>query len=357
MGLSPQILGAILRAGAQAPSGDNMQPWKFHWNGDGLDVLLDPKRDQSLYNARQLASYIALGAVVENLFLAASVHKLRAEVNYFPAGSSSEVVARLRFLEGGGKADPLAGAIFDRCVNRRPYDPHFGVAAETIASLAKEARPSEGIELSWVTEPTARARLARAAAQGDRLLFENRYIHRHFFSCIRWNQEEAEKTRDGLPFATLELSGFDALVFPKLRNWPLVRLLNYLGLSRAAAMKSAALIRRSSAVGLITVSEPSSPFFIQAGRAFERVWLKATLEKLAFQPMTGFVLLQLRSYLREYEGFNAGQVKLLSSIRDQLSAICGTAGKIPAIMFRIGKAPPPSGRTLRRDVSAVSNVS
>jgi nitroreductase len=357
MGVPPETIGALLKAGVQAPSGDNMQPWRFHWDGDLLDLILDAKRDESLFNVRQLASFVALGAVVENLALAASTYGYRAELQYFPAGSSSDVVTRIQF-HGGAEPGPLAAAIFERCVNRRSYDRRATLAPETIAAITNEATLFPGIGICWVTDLERRKRLAKIAARGDRLLFENPEVHGHLFSCIRWTQNEAERTRDGLPITTLELSGVDALMFPKLKHWSLVRRLNLLGLSRVAAMKSGALIRGSSAVGLITVPDASPEAFLQAGRAFQRVWLRATLEKLSFQPMTGFVLLQLRCLLGDHHGLTEEQVELLASTGKELTTVfAGVAGKMPALMFRIGKAKAPSGRTLRRELSEISNLS
>ncbi|MGH7847739.1 MAG: hypothetical protein ACREQW_21565 [Candidatus Binatia bacterium] len=357
MGFPPETIGALLKAGIQAPSGDNMQPWRFHWDGDALEIILDAKRDESLFNVRQLASVVALGAVVENLALAASTYGYRAEVQYFPGGNSSDVVTRIQF-HAGAQPEPLAAAIFARCVNRRSYDRRAVLTPEATAALTNEALLFPGIGIGWVTDLARRKRLARITARGDRLLFENAEVHGHLFSCIRWTQNEAEKTRDGLPLSTLELNGVDALMFPKLKHWSLVRRLNFLGLSRVVAMKSGALIRTSSAVGLITVPDASPEAFLQAGRAFERVWLRATLEKLSFQPMTGFVLLQLRCRLGDRHGLTEEQVELLASTAKELAAVFpGLEGKMPALMFRVGKAPAPSGRTLRRDLSEISNLS
>ena len=68
------ILRAIIQAAIQAPSGDNLQPWRFEYDGEKLFLFQDSARDTSLYNVRQLASYIASGASLENIQLAASAH-------------------------------------------------------------------------------------------------------------------------------------------------------------------------------------------------------------------------------------------------------------------------------------------
>ena len=110
------------------------------------------------------------------------------------------------------------------------------------------------------------------------------------------------------------------------------------------------MIRESSAIGLITVPRISSETFLAAGRAFQRVWLTATAQKLSLQPMTGFVLLQLRLILGEIAGLNEKEIRLLTSTRQPLSELFHLESEVPAIMFRLGVGAPPSGRTVRKEI-------
>ena len=60
----------ILEAAVHAPSGENCQPWRFEIRGDEIGVFNLPKKDQSLYNEGQMASYVAHGALIENILIA-----------------------------------------------------------------------------------------------------------------------------------------------------------------------------------------------------------------------------------------------------------------------------------------------
>jgi hypothetical protein len=352
-----EILHAVVEAGAKAPSGDNLQPWRFRWDGEALSLILDRERDNSLFNPQQLASIVALGAAAENISLSSSSYGYRAEVQCFPEGNESDTIARVQFFPGA-EPDPLAAAIFERCINRRPYKRSGIPSTEVISRLTREIKPYPGIGIRWIADTKGLKELGRIASRGDRLLFENPKVHDYLFSTIRWNQDEAEKTRDGMPITSLELKGLDALMFPMLKSWALVRCLNPFGLSRIAAAKNGKLFRSSSAAGLITVREISPRAFLDAGRAFQRAWLRATVEKLSFQPMTGFVLLQLRCHTGDLNGLAPAQVKLLTSTDKQISKLFATeAGETPALLFRIGEAQAPSSRTLRKKLSEISNVS
>src|SRR4051812_28715576 len=100
-------LKQILLAGNQAPSGENTQPWRFKAVGTIIEVYNRPERDQSLYNWGQRASYMANGAAIENLVIAASHFGYQAHVSYFPEGEQSEHVPTIPLLKGSVQADPL----------------------------------------------------------------------------------------------------------------------------------------------------------------------------------------------------------------------------------------------------------
>jgi nitroreductase len=349
--LAPDVLEAILKHGVSAPSGDNLQPWRFSWRQDALLVYHDNTKDTSLYNVQGLASFIALGAAIENIVIAASIYGYHANVKYFPAGDSS-AVAEILFMEHC-EPDPLATAIPERCVNRKPYTRHR-LSSEIIAKLDNDAQKFPAVALQWIQDSRGLKMLGKSVIRADRLLFENPHLHKQLFSCLRWTSEEVERTRDGLPVATLELGKLGTHAFRSLRSWRLVSILNRLGFSRMVARHSGKLIRTSSAAALISVSKISADDFLEAGRVFERLWLNATLQGLSLQPMTGFVFLQLRSALAEYEGLTPAQLDLLESLRRELAALFTSAnGGVPAMLFRLGVAPSPSDRTIRRPLSEV----
>jgi len=206
-----------------------------------------------------------------------------------------------------------------------------------------------GVEISWLYDESDLKKVGEVVAKADRLLFENPLIHGHLFSTIRWNPAEVERTRDGLPIETLELGKAGALAFRALKKWSVVETLNRLGLSVIAAKQSAALMRCSSAAGLITAADTRPISFLHVGQAFQRLWLLATSTKLALQPMTAVVFLQLKSILGDHQGLNTEQVATAQSLRDDLAKTYTLPRDcVPAMHFRIGYASTPSVRTIRR---------
>ena len=346
------LIQEIAGAGTLAPSGDNLQPWRFRVDGDRLLVIDDPTRDHSLFNVQNLASYIAIGALLENIIVVASRHNYRADVSYFPNPAERDLIARVSFRPGAN-VDALADAIERRRTNRKPYRRH-PLDEEIFKKLAPDRSRFSKLELVWLNDRVALKKIGAVVARADRLLFENPRIHDHLFSTIRWSAAEAAATRDGLPIETLELGALGSKAFRILKNWSVVKTLNRFGFSKAAAGQSALLMRRCSAAGLIIAPDISPASFLAVGQAFQRLWLEATNASLALQPMTAVVFLQLKSILRDHHGLTPDQVTVVESLRADLAKAYGVVEpQVPAMHFRIGYADEPAARTLRRPVAKV----
>ena len=347
VGLPLNFLERMARAAALAPSGDNLQPWSFGADRDALLVRHDPQRDVSLFNVRYLASFIALGAALENITIAASAEGYRAKIDYFPDPHDAELIAWVSF-EAGASPDPLAAFLDKRCTNRKPYAVR-PIEPDVMNRLNSAFARILTTKILWIQDKSKLKQLGQIVARADRLIFENPVIHSHLFSTIRWTQDEVEKTRDGLPIQSLELGRLGSIAFRGLKKWPVVRFLNHFGFSRAAANHSVLLMQRCSAAGLMTTQDTSALSFVEAGCAFQRLWLQTTKENLALQPMTAIIFLQLRSRLKDYAGLSNEQIAIVDSLDRDLERFFSVPhAAIPAMLFRVGFATAPSRRTIRR---------
>jgi nitroreductase len=348
--LPADFLNRIARSGALAPSGDNLQPWSFGSDGETLLVRHDPQRDRSLFNVQALASFIALGAVLENIQIAASAEGYQAITETFPNGQSENLIARISFEPRAGP-EPLATYLDKRCTNRRPYEQKS--IDPLILSALDFSEQFPGIGLHWAVDKTQLKDLGKLVAKADRLIFENERIHSHLFSTLRWTPAEVARTRDGMPIESLELGRLGSIAFRGLKKWPVVKFLNHFGFSRAAAAHSIQLMQRCSAAGLITAPDLSPSSFVTAGRAFQRLWLQATKKNLSMQPMTAIIFMQLKSRLADYEGLTNNQIAEIGKLREELDGFFVLKDAVPAMLFRLGIAARPSGRTIRRLITQV----
>lgn len=346
---SQKILG-ILETAAKAPSGDNVQPWRFRVSANRITVINVPESDTSLYNYRNVPLYIAHGALLENLVLAAQRFGMNATVRLFPEGTGSAVIATVDLIENRdptNRNDALFSAIEARCSNRRPYDttPLSDQALQALIGANEGTRVSMRI----LRNREQINRVARIMSHNERLVLENRALHDFLYSHLRWTVEEETRMGDGLLVKTLELTPPQRTALKLLRNWTLLSLLNrVMGIAGKVAQENEKAYRASAAVGALLVSGTSPQDFIAVGRTLERTWLQATALGLSFQVATGLTFLILRLRGGEDEQFSAKHRALLTQTAVELESLFQTTGETVAVLFRVGKSQPPSARSTRQ---------
>ena len=86
-----------------------------------------------------------------------------------------------------------------------------------------------------------------------------------------------------------------------------------------------------------------------AGRGFQRLWLRATLERLAMQPMAASTVLALQSQDDPWASRAASK-----ALADGWAGVL-PAGQVPMMLFRMGQmnsSPAPSVKVGRRPLEA-----
>lgn len=352
--MDSKIIKKIVEAAVRAPSGDNVQPWKLELSSDFLSLEIHnlPELDNSYYNFRQAAAYVAHGALIENIIIASRHLGCRADIRLFPDRTNPNHVASIRFQESEAEFDPLYEAIFTRYTNRFPFK-YCPIGADDRGRLLDAIQSVEGINACLIDDRTLINKLAKMLMINDRLVFERSDIHRFLFNQIRWSQEQVDSSLDGMPLDVLGLSGVEKVFFPLMRFWGFVRIANYFGLSRIIALKCWNNLRSSALIGHIVVKKYDAQDFVNAGRAMQRVWLEATRQGLAFQPIIGLPLLIYREKLGVLADFSESQRCMISDIDVIWRRLCciPNSDKI-AIGFRIGKGRLTPIKTKRRLVDS-----
>src|SRR5690606_28830021 len=112
----------------------------------------------------------------------------------------------------------------------------------------------------------------------------------------------------------------------------------------------------SSAIGLIAISGNKTIDLIQAGRAAERVWLAATKNNLAIQPicLSLSLLKNLGSNSFGQNGHAKSTFSELLAMKAQFSLVFGEMeSKNGVFLFRLTQADDPKARSLRKPLSEV----
>lgn len=343
----------IVKAGVLAPSGDNCQPWQIYFDRSKLFVKIIESRDTSLYNVKNIASYIASGAMIENIIITAKSLGYSVSVSLFPESEDLSLVAILTFTEGQTDQDPLLPFIDTRCVNRKVFKQEI-LPPEAKTSLLNVIEKFNGAELYFVEDEKNKKKLSEILSLNDKILFENKNLHDFLFKHLRWSKEEAELTRDGMGIDSLELGVLQSRMFKLLSSWNLVRFLNFFGFSSFVTYRSFKLCNDSPALCMLLMKDRGLESFVNGGRAFQRIWLTASSLDLSLHPVTGVTFLMERLKMSKGDGLTPHHQKLLKNLESKIKDIIPLDENKSIIMaFRLGYADPPSDKSLRLPLDKV----
>jgi tRNA A37 threonylcarbamoyladenosine dehydratase len=347
---------ALVAHGILAPSGHNCQPWRFEFSNQVLYCYHDLERSQGILDFENSASYLAFGAVVENIELAANAAGFEIELNTFPDSRKPDLVCTLSFHKNEDSiVNPnlqLFSQIPHRATNRKLGD-RVSLSSEEVSSLVEAVRFHQA-DLQLLQKDEELYEIGKILGAVDRFCFTSTKIHHELMEGFRWTPEEVKTTRDGLDIATLELSATDVVGMRLVSNWKAMKMVGAVGGGRVLEKVSKKAVAAASAVGLITVEGTNPEAFFQGGRAMQRVWLTASAMGLGIQPLTVFPYLYARVERGAGDGFSKGEQQKLKNIRDRyLNLFKVNQSQSEPLLFRISKVDPPSARSLRRNIGDV----
>jgi len=205
----------ILDLARWAPSGDNMQTWRFEIAApDHLVVHAYDTRDHCVYDLDGHPSQIAFGTLLETIAIAASGHGLRADISRRPEGRDTHPVFDVRFVQDFSIVrSPLIEVIDKRSVQRRPMKT-TPLSAEHKRLLAATVAPD--YELSWLESRAQKWQAAKLMFNNARLRLTMPEAFETHRSIIDW--ENRTHSPDKVPAGAL---GVDAMTL-HLMKWAMV---------------------------------------------------------------------------------------------------------------------------------------
>jgi molybdopterin/thiamine biosynthesis adenylyltransferase len=340
--LDNNAVAKLVEAAITAPTGGNAQPWKWKYHEGILYLFASHEYHTRLVDFNYTASYIGYGAASENLVLKA--HEMGYDVQLQKlAGETGNLMATYRFYEQGRAVnliephvvDHLSTSIMERHANRLLVD-RKAIDSGKLHKLEAAAQTVGGATLRFLTDEKDIATIAEVIASADRLRILHEGGHLDFLAEMVWTDEEAKRTRKGVDINTLDLTASEKIGFKMLQDYRVIKQLNHWkggkGLGKVSH-KSAAC---ASAIGLITMPSYSIGNFFDGGRAVERVWLTATHEGIAFQPLSisTFLFNRLR-----YEGdrmFTEDVAAELAEMRGKAEQVFSLDKEsVDILMFRV----------------------
>lgn len=305
-----------------APSAHNIQPWVVDLRGDGIGLTVDRNRllPQTDPHARQIT--ISQGTFLELLAIAATHYGLKSQIELFPRGIDpleeigTNPVAHVTLAEEEGLIeDELFNHILSRHTNRGT----FGgppLADGEIAFLSR-SYSDDGYPLHLFSDPETIFQIAGMMTEAMRIESHDRSMHAETVEMLRFDDEEAERSRDGISFRNLGMSSirlfFARLFATRISAFDESFLQKTVEMTKDAAYSS-------QAIGLITSHGRARVDEIMVGRYFVRTHLTASVLGLSFHPMS--------------------QVMEIESIKSQFIQALNLGDEEPQMLFRLGRAEP-----------------
>jgi molybdopterin/thiamine biosynthesis adenylyltransferase len=347
----------IVDAARRAPSGGNVQPWRFEANDDEVRFFMNPERSSTMDVAHR-GTYVGIGAALFNARVRAASLNVLGPVKLFPESRSSHHIATMQL---GSATDvsivPLDPYLLARSTNRRIGQP-APIPAETVQVLTRGVE-REGAQLHIVTDRVKIDAGADLLAASDRLRFLLPQVHGEMLSEIRWPGRDA--LDEGLDIRTLEMDAGGYAALDLVRRPDVMSHLADWRAGQALGMRMRASIMTSSALAVVTVPRPEPLWYVRGGGAMERFWLSCEMHGLSLQPASPVFLYAVDELdIQELSGerYRDEMFELLERFHE----FWGMGDGETAIMvFRIFQAPPPSVHSVRLPLAHVlsrdSNVS
>lgn len=348
------VIDEVVTAAGLAPSGGNVQPWKWASKNGRLYLFHDIHYSFSLLDFNNYGSYVGLGAALENVELKANSLGYKVVIKYFPYGVGDKLVATVDIEPAEKKNDSLTDYIPQRFTNRNKgeYSP---LSESDMEQLKASIQSIEGASMQFILDRDKMNSLADIVAGADKVrMMHPQGHHDTFYDEMRWNAEEAERTRDGIDIATVGVSAGEAVGFSMAKDYKAIQYLKEWGKGAAFEKLTKKVVAVSSGMALISMPQAGAQNYIMGGRAVQRAWLMATKLGYAFQPLSVPLFLFRRLTEGNGVGFSVQDMEKLQKLKDDYGRILqGYDEKGHIFMFRLGKADEPEVKSLRRKLTDV----
>jgi nitroreductase len=328
----------IVDAARRAPSGGNIQPWRFEADDTEIRFYLVPERTTAM-DVRFRASYVGIGAALFNARVAAAAERRLGTVKLFPEGYPSRHVATLRLGDASDfEVAPLQSRLHTRAANRKISEP--GLIETSTVQLLARAVEREGAQLRLLTERDVIDRVADLLAESDRIRFLTPTLHKEMMGELRVPGRDT--LDEGLDVRTLELGPTELAAIDVLRRPDVMAHLVDWRAGRMLGMRTRVSVSMSSGMVAIVIPRADPISYVRGGAAVERFWLTAEVHGLAVHPVSPVFLFAVDA--EERLGLvGERNVDALTELTSRFNEVFSLGdGEHVALLMRISHSTPPS---------------
>ena len=270
----------ILLLASLAPSGHNTQPWfvqylePYHWI-----IGNDKSKWLPAVDPTQRETILSIGTFIQNLEYAASSFGYDCQWNLLAKTNQEEQVMEVKL-----RKQELKNA-FDiaKIKNRRTVRSNFlsnVLKPEDIKYLVNSE--SEFIHYLPVTSKESQF-INEQTIVANRLQSDRNPAQQELADWIRFSTKDAEKYRDGLTTASMEIEGFSGWVVRNFYSQDNVMKKDF---RETGLDKIKQEVSESAGWILITSKDNSVATLLETGRRMQRLFLKVREKSIAIHPMT-----------------------------------------------------------------------
>lgn len=297
----------LVRFATLAPNGHNTQPWRFAAAPGEIVIRPDFSRRTPVVDPDDHHVFVSLGCAAENLAIAAAAHGAGGDVIFDNTGDGAIGFAHQPVAAQGS---PLFEAIVQRQSTRADYDGR-AVSAADLRMLAAAAAVIPGVDTILITDRPSIDRIRDLVVAGNSTQMADPAFVRELKSWLRFSPRHAIDTGDGL-FSVASGN-------PALPEWLGPRFFDMFVTASSENDSYASQLRSSSGVAVFIGARDDREHWALAGRACQRFALQATALGLKH----AFI----------------NQPVEVASLRPELAALIGMAGRRPDIVMRFGHGP------------------
>lgn len=350
--LSLEEATAIVSAACKAPSGGNAQPWRWAYHNQSL-LLFNAFNTAKLFlGYGNLASYVAIGAAIENTVLQAATMGLQARYELFPVKNMPDVVAVFSFFKAETPPQDLHLAeVIGRRLTNRNLGARQSIDKKVLSQLATSARVKDTIDLKFFTDDGELDAIADLLGELEKIRLLDKVGHSDFVAEIRWTKEENDEKRDGVDLRTLDINTTEKVGLEVARDEKIMQFIAKWKGGGAFKKLTKKSIDAAGAVGILTIKGSSNADYVTGGVALQRVWLQATASGVSFQPMSASVFTFARLMKGKGADMDEETVKRMRELRSVFEKTFSIQdGSTEIFIFRLSIASEPEIKSLRKPV-------
>lgn len=347
--VDPDSIRKIAEAAHWAPSGGNMQPWRMIYCNNVLHVYLDSELADSFLDYDYRGTMLGFGAMAMNIHVAALKHGYKSTC-HFAFNEQFPLVAYYTFQPSDeGIDDNLYTAMLERGSNRTLGN-HKPITAEQKESIKKWTESIQGATLQWLDPPFDD--LAEVLGGIERIRLMTDRGHHDFIDEMRWTEEEAIDTKDGIDLRTIELTETEKAGLSISKDFDIVRKLRDLKLGGGFEKMMRNALEQTGVVGFVQMPENSRESYFEGGKASALAWVEATRLNLGFHPVSPSTFIFNR-YVHDNKEVQFEPFKEeLAELRNKFMSILNLKSDSGEIfLFRLFNGSPIATKSLRRDLN------